>query len=107
MFKLILSNLWRRRRQNFWLFLELIIVSILTWVIADPTIVGIYDICAEPGYDTDRLVYIEMQNIPFESKMFDKDSHYISRMRQEREDIITRLKNMPEVENATILNDVL
>ena len=107
MFKLILSNLWRRRRQNFWLFLELIIVSILTWVIADPTIVGIYDICAEPGYDTDRLVYIEMQNIPFESKMFDKDSHSISRMRQEREDIITRLKNMPEVENATILNDVL
>ncbi|MDE6368530.1 MAG: hypothetical protein K2K94_04755, partial [Muribaculaceae bacterium] len=103
MFKLIISNLWRRRRQNLWLFLELIIVTILTWVIADPTIVGLYDISADQGYDTDRIVYIEMENIPYQSAMFDLDAHSISRMYHDREAILTILKNMPEVENATYL----
>lgn len=107
MFKLIISNLWRRRRQNMWLFLELIIVTILTWVIADPTIVGIYDISADQGYDTDRLVYIEMENIPYQSAMFDSDAYSISRMYQDREDILTLLKNIPEVENVTYLENGL
>ena len=43
MLKLILKNLWARRRRNGWLLAELILVSIVTWIILDPVIVTTYD----------------------------------------------------------------
>lgn len=43
MLKLILKNLWARRRRNVWLLAELILVSIVTWIILDPVIVTTYD----------------------------------------------------------------
>ena len=36
MFKLIWKNLWARRRKNGWLLAELILVSIISWVVLDP-----------------------------------------------------------------------
>ena len=36
MIRLIMKNLWARRRKNGWLLAELILVSIVTWVIVDP-----------------------------------------------------------------------
>ena len=44
MLKLILKNLWARRRRNGWLLAELILVSIVTWIILDPVIVMTYDV---------------------------------------------------------------
>lgn len=107
MFKIIISNLWRRRRQNIWLFLELIIVTILTWVIADPTIVGIYDLYSDPGYDTERTVTIETAYVPSNSTMFDRDAWTIDRLKQDYETSVMRLKSLPEVENASRVNDNL
>ena len=55
MLKLILKNLWARRRRNVWLLAELILVSIVTWIILDPVIVTTYDRSIPLGYDTHRL----------------------------------------------------
>ncbi|MDE6703359.1 MAG: hypothetical protein K2K00_06765, partial [Muribaculaceae bacterium] len=107
MFKIIISNLWRRRRQNLWLFIELIIVSILTWVIADPTLVKLYDVRSEQGYDTDRTVFIEMGIVPFKSAKFDNEAWTPDGMTHHHEIILSRLKNMPDVENAARIYDVL
>ncbi len=43
MLKLILKNLWSRRRNNGWLMAELILVAVLSWIIFDPVIVVTYD----------------------------------------------------------------
>ena len=43
MFKLIWKNLWARRRKNGWLLAELILVSIISWVVLDPVIVVTHD----------------------------------------------------------------
>ncbi|MDE5568316.1 MAG: ABC transporter permease [Muribaculaceae bacterium] len=107
MFKIIISNLWRRRRQNLWLFIELIIVSILTWVIADPTLVKLYDVRSEQGYDTDRTVFIEMGIVPFKSAKFDNEAWTPDGMTHHHEIILSRLKNMPDVENAARIYNVL
>ena len=55
MWKLILKNLWARRRRNGWLLAELILVSIISWVILDPVIVVTHDRNIPLGYDADRL----------------------------------------------------
>ena len=43
MLKLILKSLWARRRRNGWLLAELILVTVLTWYIADPVFVLSYN----------------------------------------------------------------
>ncbi len=73
MLKIIFKNLWNRRRQNGWLFAELIIVTILTWVVIDPTIVGISDLNSPLGYDADRLVKITVECLPDGAENFDQD----------------------------------
>lgn len=53
MLKLIFKNLWARRRRNGWLLAELILVSIVTWIILDPVIVVTHDRSIPLGYDAD------------------------------------------------------
>ena len=43
MIRLIIKNLWARRRKNGWLLAELILVSIVTGVIVDPLVVLTHD----------------------------------------------------------------
>lgn len=71
MLKLIIKNLWQRRRQNAWLFAELIIVSILTWIIADPTVVGLCDLKSSLGYDADRIVRVSVNTYPSIAEQYD------------------------------------
>ena len=42
MFNLIFKNIWARRKRNGWLFIELVAVAIVSWVIFDPVVVGLY-----------------------------------------------------------------
>ena len=56
MLKLILKNLWARRRRNVWLLAELILVSIVTWIILDPVIVTTYDRSIPLGHDYEILL---------------------------------------------------
>ena len=55
MLKLILKSLWARRRRNGWLLAELILVTVLTWYIADPVFVLSYNRSLPHGYNPDGL----------------------------------------------------
>lgn len=63
MLKLIFKNLWARRRRNGWLLAELILVSIVTWIILDPVIVVTHDRSIPLGYDADRLCLISLSKL--------------------------------------------
>ena len=60
MFRLIFRTLWSRRKRNAWLLAELILVSILSWVIFDPVIVVTHDRMIPLGYDADRLCMVSL-----------------------------------------------
>ncbi|WP_294633338.1 ABC transporter permease [uncultured Bacteroides sp.] len=60
MLKLILKNLWARRRRNGWLLAELVLVSIISWVVLDPVIVVTHDRNIPLGYDADRLCLVSL-----------------------------------------------
>lgn len=51
-----IKNLWNNRRANVWIFIELVIISIVTWIIADPVAVAVSDSMLPTGYDNDRLL---------------------------------------------------
>lgn len=61
MLKLILKNLWARRRRNGWLLAELVLVSIISWVVLDPVIVVTHDRNIPSGYDADRLCMVSVK----------------------------------------------
>lgn len=63
MWKMIIKNLWNRRQRNVWLLAELILVSVVTWVILDPVIVLLHDNTLPLGYDADRLCLVEIAGL--------------------------------------------
>ena len=53
-----LGRSWRRGKV--WLFLELIVITIVACVVIDPALVNLYYRCLPDGYDMDRLVYMDI-----------------------------------------------
>lgn len=97
----IFKNLWNRRRQNAWLFIELILVSILTWLMADPVVVSFADTSLPLGYDADRLVYVSMKAIPADAPGYDGAADSADRKRACIDAIMTKVRQYPGVEHAT------
>lgn len=103
MFRLIFKTLWSRRKRNAWLLAELILVSILSWVIFDPVIVVTHDRMIPLGYDADRLCMVSLDMLqpsaPGYDSLASKDESrmdsYLHLMRLARQH--------PDVEQATAL----
>ena len=43
-------------RGNIWLFLELVVITVVAWVVIDPAVVNLYYRSIPIGYDTDHLI---------------------------------------------------
>ena len=103
-----LGGSWRR--GNLWLFLELIIITLVAWNVFDPAVVNLYYRNLPLGYDAKQLVYGE-----YITKE-DAESEYIRdeygnfmevtspwEMNEKRQDqIIRQLMDVEGVESATI-----
>ena len=46
-----------------WLFLELVIITVVAWVVVDPAVVNLYYLHLPKGYDSERLVYAEIRHL--------------------------------------------
>ena len=53
----LLGGSWRG--ASVWLFLELVVITVVAWVVFDPAVVNLYYRSLPMGYDTSRLVYGE------------------------------------------------
>lgn len=94
MIKIILKNIWSRRRINGWLIAELILITVLAWIMLDPVVEMTYDLSLEKGYDADRLcaLTVKVSNDTTLEKAND-DQFYR---------IFDKIKRLPEVENVTL-----
>lgn len=104
MLKIIFKNLWQRRRQNAWLFAELIIVTILTWVIVDPTVVGIYDMNSDLGYDADRIVRVTVKTYPKVADLYDPAYESAEAQEEAYNTLLTKASKLPMVEISSYLD---
>lgn len=91
-----IRNEWR---SNLWLSIELLVVSVLLWYIADFCYVN-FAVSSEPrGFDTDHcylieLGYLEPTNPKFKQPTSDAE------LIKEKIDLIQRIRRRPEVEAA-------
>lgn len=105
MFKIILSNLWHRRKANGWLFAEFVIVTILLWFIIDPSVVTLYNKSLPLGYDADRLVLFKFSKYDKSSPRYDAANDSADVMESSISSIYRTLKSHPAVESATLTDD--
>ena len=101
MLKLILKNLWARRRRNVWLLAELILVSIVTWIILDPVIVTTYDRSIPLGYDTDRLCLVTLSTLQSQAPGYDEEAEDSAMIMKSYFNLTRLVKDYPGVESAT------
>lgn len=94
MFKIILKNIWSRRRINGWLTAELILITVLAWIMLDPVAVMTYDLTRDKGYDADRLCAMTV-NVSNDTTLEPANNEQFFRL-------FDKIKRLPEVENATL-----
>lgn len=103
MWKLIIKNLWSRRKRNGWLLAELILVSVVTWVIMDPAIVLLHDTSLPLGYDAGRLCLIEISSLDPRAADYDEQAVDSATQTANFFRLLDKIKNRPEVENVSPL----
>lgn len=99
--KAILQNLWNRKREEIWLLLELVIITVVAWVVFDPVIVNFYYRSLPMGYDTDRLLYAETSVHAYKEDVGDPYKAAEKRLRQ----LVRQLKAVEGVENVYLFDN--
>ncbi len=96
MFKLIIKNLWSRRRRNAMLLIELIIITVVAWVSLDTVIVNTYVRNMPLGYDMERFVQIDFghEGLKAEDENDDARERALKRF-------ASNLESLPEVESVS------
>lgn len=99
MLKLAISNIWNRRSRYGWLFIELIIVSVLSWIVLDRLVVLTWQYNRPLGYDADLLVAMELELVEPDDETFvqgrcekNEDDFY---------ELLGFVRSLPEVDKAT------
>lgn len=105
MIKMILKNLWNRRRQNAWLFIELILVTVLTWIMTDSVVVSVADRAMPLGYDADRLVIVNVASLPATSAGYQAEYDSVDANRAAVETMVQHLRGLDGVERACYLDE--
>ncbi|MBQ5936242.1 MAG: ABC transporter permease [Bacteroidaceae bacterium] len=81
-----------------WLFLELIVITVVAWVVIDPAVVNLYYMNQPVGYDSDRLVLAEINRI------YNSDGtgtyNAIEQMNEYLPRLVEKLKATDDVENV-------
>lgn len=61
MIKTILHQIWNERRQNGWLFVELVAIAIFLWIAIDPLFILFSNKYIHEGYNDDNVYYLEFE----------------------------------------------
>ena len=101
MLKLILKNLWARRRRNGWLLAELILVSIVSWIILDPVVVVTHDRNIPFGYDADRLCFVSLSTLQPQAPGYDEQAEDSAVVINSYLNLVRLVENYKGVESAT------
>jgi len=86
---------------NSWLFLELVIITVVAWAVFDPAVVNLYYRSLPLGYDSSQLLYAETEVNGSWSELVDGIPQDPYEMTEERHDqILRQLTSVEGVESA-------
>lgn len=101
MWKIIFQNIWNRRKKNGWIFAELIIVTMILWVLVDVSAVYLYNRSLPLGYDAERLCMVSFRTYPDHDPLYQEEYDTDKAKAESMELIMQKVRNYRGVENAT------
>lgn len=101
MLKLILHNLWARRRRNGWLLAELVLVAVVSWAIFDPVIVSWHDRSLPLGYEPGRMIFVSLQKLDPSTPGYEAQADDSASLVSAYLSLIDRVRQYPGVQSAT------
>lgn len=101
MWKVIIKNLWNHRKENGWIFTELIIVSIILWVLLDITTIHLYNESMPLGYDNDQLCVVSLSSYESSDPHYRAEYDSIDSRKEHIDRIARKFKANKEVEGVT------
>jgi len=102
MWKLILKQIWTRKRSNIWIALELLFVFCLTWYIVDYLFVYNYNINIPNNRDVNYTLKINIQELPKEDPAFRAEESEGEVLVTNYKRLLEVIKDYPGVENIGI-----
>lgn len=102
MLQTILHQLWNQRRQNGWIFLELLVVSFFLWTVIDPIYVLTANHAIDRGYDPEGLYVVNIGMYDETNGHFDPDMAFDSMNLVAYTRLARIVREQPEVDSWAI-----
>lgn len=102
MFKMIRHQMWNQRRQNSWIFLELLIAGFFLWMVVDPICVITADRAIPSGYDSQGMYVLKLGNYDSSFAEYDETQDADSLLDLHYRQILRTIRTCPEIESFTI-----
>lgn len=102
MLRLIIKNLWARRYRNGWLLAELIIVSIVIWVLADPIVVTTHDRNLPTGIREEGMYRLTLATLSPKAARYDASEDSLEARVANVRRILSRIRSDEDVQYATL-----
>lgn len=102
MIRLILKNLWARRYRNGWLLAELVIVTIVIWILIDPVVVTTHDRYLPTGIREEGMYQMTLATLSPKSARYDANEDGLEARAANVRRILSRVRNYEDVQYATL-----
>lgn len=102
MFRTTLKQIWNQRRQNGWIFFELLFVGVFLWIVMDPLCVQIANKNIDRGYEQDGMYILKMAKYSQTSPKYSIEMDNDTLVKLQYLDIIREMRNIPEIESFAI-----
>ena len=98
----ILHRIWNERRQNMWLFLELIVASLFLWLAIDPLFTLVCRNNLPKGYEVENLYCVEFNSYNIYESKYRKGMTSDKLQNEFLLNIAKTFENIPEIECSFI-----
>ncbi len=102
MIRIITKQIWNQRRQNGWIFIEMLLVSFLLWSVVEPVYTLFADMSIDPGYKEENLYVLSINQYPTTHRKYDAEQDSLAMRSANFSRIASYIKSMPEVESSVI-----
>lgn len=104
----IIHQIWNERKENAWIFLELLVVSVCVWLAIDPLFNIISRNNVEKGYNAENVFIIDLERYKDKSRKHDTTfDGYGNKVAAEKfKQMLQKIESLPEVENYSLLEGV-
>ena len=98
----IIHQIWNERKENAWIFLELLAVSIFMWLAIDPLFNLISRDSVDKGYDSEKIYNITYTYDNQRSPKYKAELDNATTIRESYKQMLHLIESLPEVESYAI-----